>query len=105
MSKPDVSRQSSMRKLSRTEPIVPGVSIAGGCLGDDTAAIAAQLEEMGLTVSHRSFENLGRNFLKWEVDDWGLSFVEEPPVKICRISCSSNYQGRHKQVFYPGMPV
>ncbi|WP_265594246.1 hypothetical protein [Haloferula sp. BvORR071] len=94
-----------MKQFSRSEPIVPGVSIAGICLDEDGSAVAAQLEEMGLKVSLGTFENVGRDFLEWTIEDWGVSFTEEPPGGICRISCSSRYQGRYKQAFYPGMPV
>lgn len=93
-----------MRRLSKTEPIVPGVSIGGVCLGDNAQKIVEELERTGVVVSRKVFENFGRSFSEWEIKGWGLQFVEEAR-KIIRVSCSSGYAGRYRQTFYPGMSV
>jgi hypothetical protein len=94
-----------MRVLSKTEPIIPGQSIGGICVGDDAEEIVGQLEQMGATVTCMAFENVGQHYFEWQVKDWGISFVESSSGKIERIACTLGYEGRYKQIFYPGMSV
>jgi len=90
--------------FSKKEPIIPGVSIGGVCLGKDAQKIVEELKGIGVAISQRPFENLGRSFSEWEIKDWGLSFVQETG-RIIRVSCNPIYEGRYKQSFYPGMSV